>query len=434
MKISVLINLIVCLVGSIGCSSYLEIGNKAETWIDQKKYSQVLELYDDELEDSSRERLLYLLDKGTVYQMSGQYRKSQEMFLEADRLADELDAISLTSQAGAFLSNDETIPYKGEDYEKIMINAFNALNFIAVEDYESALVECRRANEKLEVLSRNEGQQYREDAFIYYLSALLYEQTGAINDAYIDYKRTFQLNPDFPYLKDDLLRLSAQLRFMEDFEKWQKHYRVEASSKSFLKDKDKGELVVIYMAGKSPRKVPHQRNAASLTIGYVAAGSAGLAVGGDFLIPVPRFRKRPYSIHQLKVWNGTTELAQSEELENLEAIGIQSLRDRLGREVIRAMTRLAAKAKLQDEVRKQFGGVAGLVVGTGMLLTQKADVRSWQTLPASLQVARARLEPGEHTITLRYYDKSGGNRGGDSQRSIRIEPRKKTFLLVRTTK
>ncbi len=420
-----------CVLGFAGCSNYVNVQKKADDWLEKKQYEKALQFYDEELKDSQRDRLLYLMDKGMVLHLAGRYEESNRLLMEADRLAEELDAISITTQAGAFLSNDETIPYKGEDYEKIMINAYTALNFIGLNDYESALVEVRRMDEKLEVLKQNEGQKYREDAFAYYLAGLLYEATGEANDAYIDYQRTFRLNPDFPYVKEDLLRLSGELGFREDLERWSTEFDLKYQPLS-SEEREQGELVVIYSAGKSPRKIPHQKSAHAITIGYVVAGGIGAAAGGDFLVPIPRFRKRAYQLHQLKVWNKNQELASSHEVENLEEIGFQSLEDRLGREVTRAIVRLAAKAKVQDEIRKNFGGIAGLVAGTALILTQRADTRSWLTLPASLQVARTRLNPGEHQITLKFYNKLGTPIGADEQHTVQIRPRQKTFLIVRT--
>ncbi|MBF0279036.1 MAG: hypothetical protein HQM13_14645 [SAR324 cluster bacterium] len=431
MRTVTIICLLIGTIGLAGCSSYLEVGTQSSRWIDLKDYDRVLQYYDEELKESEHDRLLYLLDKGMVLQMAGKFEESKRFFFSADQLADELDAISLSTQAGAFLSNDEAIPYKGEDYEKVMINVFNAFNFIALNDYGSALIESRRAREKLEILQQYEGQQYREDAFVYYLSGMLYEARGEINDAYIDYKRVFRLNPQFFYLQQDLLRLSSKLGFTEDFEKWKSFYR---SSDKIQPEEgsQNGELVVLYASGKSPKKLPHQSRASSLFVGYALAGGIGASVGGDFLVPVPRFEKRSFQIKKLKIWNEQKELAQSRELENLEEIGFQSLRDRLGREVARAVGRLLAKAKLQDEVRKKFGGMAGLLVGAGMIATQKADTRSWLTLPASMQVSKVSLNPGEHNLTLKFYDKMGMVLKEQKQNVI-IKSRQKTFLIIRTT-
>lgn len=419
---------ILALLAAMGCTNYQAIGQKASGLIDKKEYQRVLQYYDETLKDNRLDQLLYLMERGLVLQMAGEFEESKQVFFAAEQLAEELDAISVTTQAGALLTNDETIPYKGEDYEKVMINVFNAFNFIALKDYEGALIECKRAAEKMEVLKQYEGQQYQEDPFVYYLTAVLYQMLGEINDAYIDYKRIFQLRPDFPDLKNELIDLSSRLGFSQDLEKWETHYA--PSLPTF--DRQQGQLVVFYAAGKSPEKIPHQARASSLYVGYAVAGGVGLAAQGDLLLPIPRFKKRPYEWDEMKIWHQGKELAQSYELENLVEVGFQSLRDRLGREVTRAVARLALKAKAQDEIRKQFGGLAGIIAGAGLLLTQRADTRSWLTLPGSLQVARLRLNPGTYDLNLKFYNKTGIS-GLQENRKVVIETGKITLLYVRTT-
>ena len=419
---------ILAFMGGIGCTNYRAIGNKTSNWIDKKEYQRTLDYYDETLKDSKLDQLLYLMDKGIVLQMAGRFEESKKSLFAAERLADELDAISVTTQAGSMLTNDESIPYKGEDYEKVMINVFNAFNFMTLQDYEGALIECKRANEKMQVLQQYDGQRYQEDPFVSYLTAVLYQKLGQINDAYIDYKRVFELRPDFPYLKNELIGLASQLGFSQDLEKWESRY---ASSLPKL-NRTQGQLVVFYAAGKSPEKIPHQARASSLYVGYAVGGGVGVAAQGDLLLPVPRFKKRPYQWNEMKIWNEGQELAQSYELENLVEVGFQSLRDRLGREVARSVARLAVKAKAQDEIRKNFGDLAGLIAGAGFILTQRADTRSWLTLPASLQVARVHLNPGTYDLQFKFYNKSGTS-GRQETRKVVIERGKLTLLYLRTT-
>ena len=53
-----------------------------------------------------------------------------------------------------------------------------------------------------------EEKKYVENPFAIYLSGMIYEALGEINDAYIDYKKVYSLRPDVPYLEGNLLRLS----------------------------------------------------------------------------------------------------------------------------------------------------------------------------------------------------------------------------------
>ena len=63
-------------------------------------------------------------------------------------LAEVKDYISLGRQAGSLFLSESLIQYKSERFENLLINAYLALNFTLQGDFENALVECRRIDEK----------------------------------------------------------------------------------------------------------------------------------------------------------------------------------------------------------------------------------------------------------------------------------------------
>ena len=100
---------------------------------------------------ASRDALLALLEQGRIQQLAGDYTASKQSFTLA--LA-KLDAIGqratisvshTASQGTALVTNDNAIPYQSNDYERIFVHQFQALNYIALNDKEGALVEMRRA-------------------------------------------------------------------------------------------------------------------------------------------------------------------------------------------------------------------------------------------------------------------------------------------------
>ena len=76
-----------------------------------------------------RNRLLYLLDYGLVLHISGKHQESIRVFEEAKKIYDQMYTISLSNEATTWLINDNTAPYRGEDFERAMINLFQAMNF-----------------------------------------------------------------------------------------------------------------------------------------------------------------------------------------------------------------------------------------------------------------------------------------------------------------
>jgi len=138
-----------------------------------------------------KNRLLYFLERGMLLHVDGQYEKSNVAFEEAKRIADQLYTLSLSNEGFSLVSSYYALVYAGEYCERPLIHLFSALNFILLDEPDSALVEIRQVGDylrKLQVDSTNENV-YQEDAFARYLSALLYESGGELDSAFVDYKK-----------------------------------------------------------------------------------------------------------------------------------------------------------------------------------------------------------------------------------------------------
>ena len=206
------------------------------------------------------DQLVYLLDYGTALQLTGHYKQSNKAFLQADQLAEAKDYISISKQATSLLLSQEMVPYKGDDFEKVMINAMLAINFLSFNDMEGALVETRRLNEKLDYYRIEGKKPYEQSELAFYLSAMIWEADRKWDDAYIDFLKAYKINPEIGYIKEDLVRASFNARRMEDHNKWKKKFRLEYNP--IWKHKDYGELVLIYQQGWGPRKFPPERSKA----------------------------------------------------------------------------------------------------------------------------------------------------------------------------
>ena len=60
--------------------------------------------------------------------------------------------------------------------------------------WQDALVEARRIDHRLNVLSdrTKEKAAYRDDGFARYLSGILYESAGDVNNAFIAYRKAYE--------------------------------------------------------------------------------------------------------------------------------------------------------------------------------------------------------------------------------------------------
>jgi hypothetical protein len=90
---------------------------------------------------------------------------------------------------------------------------------------------------------------------------------------------------------------------------------------------------------------------------------------------------------------------QAEMLQDIDALARKDLESRMAGLTLRAMARMVLKKKIANEARKNNNALAGFVADVAGLVTERADTRSWITLPATVHVLRVPLPPGEHGVT-----------------------------------
>ena len=191
---------VVMAVGLSSCASVMKVQPQVGRLTASGRYGQALGILDrQQAVYGKNNQLLFLLEKGMVLHRNGQYQESVAVFEEAKSLWEELYTASLSKITASWVVNDYALPYRGEDFERIMMNIFQALNFAALGDFESALVEARDVDSKLEVINGqySPGQKnvYREDAFARLLAGILYESAGSYadrNDAFISYEKAYE--------------------------------------------------------------------------------------------------------------------------------------------------------------------------------------------------------------------------------------------------
>ena len=66
---------------------------------------------------------------------------------------DRLYTRKIRTETLAFMTNDTALPYEGDPYEQVLINVLKALNYAMLGQWQDALVEARRIDHRLNVLS-----------------------------------------------------------------------------------------------------------------------------------------------------------------------------------------------------------------------------------------------------------------------------------------
>ncbi len=121
----------------------------------------------------SDDQVVYLFEYGTAAQIARNYKDSNTAFLKAEDLTEVKDYHSLSRVTGSLLLNEGMVQYKGDDFEKVLINAFLAINFLMMGDPEAAQVETRKLNDKLYKYKFEAKKNYQQNPFAFYLSAMI---------------------------------------------------------------------------------------------------------------------------------------------------------------------------------------------------------------------------------------------------------------------
>ena len=400
---------------------------KANKYLDKSKFY-----------NKRRNRLLFLLEKGKLAHLAGQYSRSNQYFNEADLLIED-QQVQLGSEALAFVTNDMQRPYQAEDFEAVTIHFYKAGNYLMLRANSEALVEARRMNLRLQALDDkfpDHKNRYDGDALGHVLMGVVYEASGDYNNAFIAYRNAANLfeegdsymgTPIPAQLQKDVLRTAYLSGFQSDVRFYERQFGMNYQHRP----SEGGHLVLFWENALGPVKSEWSVNFTIVDDDsdkgrYVVVNNdLGLAFPLDFdkddeeedddgvgiediqllRVAFPKYVLRPDRyVHATLVGNG--QKVSLHPLEDYDYIARRSLQDRFMREAARGMGRLVTK-KLAELSLKEENETAGAVLGLLNVITEKADTRNWQTLPATVSYIRVPLRSGENTFTLQLRDQTG---------------------------
>jgi uncharacterized protein len=398
---------------TLGCSSARMSDHESDRLFRQGSYEDAARRLGEGVKKQSpngRDLLLYLLDEGLSLHSAGKYEESNKVFRKADDIADIKDYTSLAAEGATLLTSDNIKDYKGEDFEKVLINTYLAMNYALMGDYENALVEARRVNRKLHLMVTEGQRKYKQNAFTRYLSAMIYEAERNYNDAYIDYKLAWELEPGYPGLGRDLWRTAWLLDMTDQMEKWDKEYKLtredHEAAKALAPRKGKGEIIVLYENGISPIKREHPS-----------------------FHSIPKFYPRFNSSYAAAVEVNGKVQAKTAVLHDIESTAISNLDEKYAGIIAKKVAGLVAKEAIGYTVARTTNSpLLGLAAKLALYMTDQADTRSWNLLPRDLQVARVVVEPGTYTVKV---IPEGG--APLPEKTIQVKKGKKVFVNFRFT-
>ncbi len=117
---------------------------------------------------------------------------------------------------------------------------------------------------------------------------------------------------------------------------------------------------------------------------------------------------------------------------DIESLAKKTLNMRVGKEILRETARVIAKDEVAEEVEEKTSTAVANIVRIGFMLCEFADIRSWQTLPAKLEVAKLFPEPGSYDVKIQYFDANDFLIQEVFFGQVKVEQNKKTFLISRS--
>jgi uncharacterized protein len=408
-----------------GCATYSDSFAPIQGALAAQQYDAALKDIDKESK-SKKDHVLYLLNKGMVLRMKRDFTGSNQALEAAKLEMDQLYAASVSENAMSFLINDATVSYGGEDYEQVLIHLYMALNYLELGQEDEARVEAQQVDVTLrEISSKVLGSKYTQDAFSLYLSGMIYEDLGEWSDAMISYRQAYNAYKKYPAsfgmpipdtLKHDLLRLSQREGLRNEAARYGKEFGIPLNADApDAGAPAAGQLVFILNNGLAPIKREKVGTFLAPAPSTVTAGTAAAPV--YVTIALPYYESRPNDVTDFRV-AVAGKLATGELVENIDAIARASLDSHMAAIMARSIARAVAKAAIQEAVDRagQNGNrdtaaaalLGSIAVRIAAIATEHADTRSWLTLPASIQMTRLALPPGQYTIKVDLLD-AGGN-------------------------
>lgn len=380
---------------------------------------------------NSKSKFIYYANNGLILSILGKYNESNEYFEKAFLFGEDY-RINYFNEAASYMTNPLVTVYRGEDHEHLMVLYYKAINFLKMNKYEDALIECRRLNIRLQQLSDKYSSEskYQRDAFCHLLMGVIYQASKDYNNAFVAYRNALEIyesdyarlfNAQVPQqLKVDLLNTAYWTGFQEEFET----YRSKFGMNDYQPQKPAAELVFFWHNGLSPVKDEWSINffIQSRPDNWIVFYNEELGLSFPFHIDdehdrsdlarleiyrvaFPRYRERSkyYLDATIKSKESQYKLQM---VEDINRIAIHSLKERMVLEFSKGLLRAALKKATEHSLRKE-DETLGAIIGLVNAMTEHADTRNWQTLPHDISYSKIPLDEGQNNIILELMEPTG---------------------------
>jgi uncharacterized protein len=267
-----------------------------------------------------------------------------------------------------------------------------SINYLMLNDLDAARVEVLQADVLMKELAE-EDEPIGQLASAHYIAGLIYELGGEYDNAMISYRKAANImalrHMEPPTsLKSSLLDLSQRLGLDDENEKYREQFNLAVDPPAA----DSAEIIVIYWDGVVTGKrgetlsvwSPSLNQAVSLALPYY---------------PPSNYIRKSFDLSLAGQHHRT------ETVEDIETLSREDLDDEAGAIYAMTLARMVSKYALVKSAGQQNSNL-GLLLNIAAMLSETADIRSWNLLPSSIQFARFWLPAGEYSLPYPHYSRS----------------------------
>jgi len=425
--------------------------------------------YSEEL-DAVNDSLLYRLEAAMAAHVGKSYRESFQLFDVAYKRVVEyqdralMDAANIAQQVGRIVVNEKTVPYTGEIFEQVLLQAYQAKNVYLSGERDGVITEAlrcydiikkaRRIYEEELRVTQERAEQEQQDApfdaedvrakmrkayayqdklkdpedvydlrYVRFLVAWLRDavadRQADYNSALIDMKFVADRFGEVDFVRRDLARLTGLSGDPEGAQQLYQQYGLKPVPR------DWGSVALFFEAGTAPKKRQFKM------IFPTATGAAA------FAMPIYEPTPNPVAGAVLHVGN---QQAETLVMTDLEQVAYRYHNDRLPLMIARQIIRLALKIAVQEggraALQNNADGWAALAwtvsASVWNVVSEQADLRCWRTLPHTLQATRLYLPAGDYPLKVSLIGAGGGTLGTHELGTIRIAPGRHRMINARS--
>lgn len=401
----------------ISCASYLldQTQEGIKDAVYDKRYSEaIVSLKESKEKEIYKEKdsILWNLEMGMLKHYNGAYEESNMYFSDAEIAIEQAFTKSVSRGIYAFLGNDNQLKYDGEPYEEFYLHTFKALNYIHLNKIDASLIEIRKMVYKIDQLNiqlRGLADTYasndtlassidwntkdinvQNSPFARYLAANLFTALGNVDAARIEREQFNRAISEHYHLinfssESDISLIQSNRNVIPEW--------------SLSKNNN---VLLLSFTGMAPEKIQQDLRV------YNEYWETELKVSLPILNP---YRSE---IMGVQIWVGDSLIGLSKLLESMHEVAQEVYTSKMpiiyGRAVLRAISKYTGTRWVENIPEEEDSFFAHFLEFTGDLYkegSEKADLRSWTSLPGNVFAHAFQLDPGSYEMEFRYINKQG---------------------------